>query len=282
MPELSEIAGKETCLNCGEALVGKFCHDCGQGAHVHRHAGALLHDLAHSVLHFEGKLWRTLPALFWRPGLLTRRYIEGQRARYLSPLAAFLFSVFLMFAAFNLFGRAAYYVEPPAGSAAAAEEVGPVEMDLEGAPGPLGWFDGAYRKAKSNPTLLSYKLQTSAYKFSWALIPIMVPFLWLTFLHRRRYRRRYGLYDHTVFVTYALAFLSLFAIGYTFLKLAGMNGPVALLPFALPIIHLYRQLRGAYGLSRPSALWRTAALVILAFIAGALFFMLLLMLGVLS
>ena len=35
----------------------------------------------HGVLHFEGKIWHTLPLLAWRPGELTRRYIDGQRAQ---------------------------------------------------------------------------------------------------------------------------------------------------------------------------------------------------------
>src|SRR5687768_5527447 len=69
-------------------------------------------------------------------------------------------------------------------------------------------FDAAYRKAKENPSLLFYKLQNNAYKFSWALIPISVPFVWVLFLHRRRYRA-FKAYDHTVFVTYSLAFMTL-------------------------------------------------------------------------
>src|SRR5205814_422037 len=40
--------------------------------------------------------------LAWRPGDLTRRYINGQRARFVSPLALFLFSVFLLFAVLQL------------------------------------------------------------------------------------------------------------------------------------------------------------------------------------
>lgn len=63
-----------------------------------------MHDLLHGALHFEGKLWRTLPMLGFRPGELTRRYIEGERARFVSPMALFLFSVFLMFAVFQLMG----------------------------------------------------------------------------------------------------------------------------------------------------------------------------------
>src|SRR5687767_10434020 len=95
---------ERVCLNCGTPLEGEYCHACGQKAHVHRTLKAFWHDLAHSALHFEGKIWRTLPLLAWKPGELTRRYIEGERARFVSPLALFLFSVFLMFALFSAMG----------------------------------------------------------------------------------------------------------------------------------------------------------------------------------
>lgn len=85
------------CLNCGARLVGDYCQSCGQSAHIHRSMGAFFHDLLHGVLHFEGKTWRTLPLLAWRPGELTRRYIHGERARFVSPMALFLFAVFLLF-----------------------------------------------------------------------------------------------------------------------------------------------------------------------------------------
>src|SRR5690349_5024686 len=75
------------CLNCGTLLVGPHCHACGQRAHVHRTLGAFFHDLLHGVLHFEGRTWRTLPLLIWRPGQLTREYIDGKRASYVSPIA---------------------------------------------------------------------------------------------------------------------------------------------------------------------------------------------------
>lgn len=96
------------CLNCGAALIGDYCHACGQKTHVHRTLSAFWHDLLHGVLHFEGKIWRTLPMLVWKPGELTRRYIEGERTRFVSPLAMFLFSVFLTFALIGSIGRQAY------------------------------------------------------------------------------------------------------------------------------------------------------------------------------
>src|SRR5690242_3243252 len=93
------------CLNCGAQLSGPYCHQCGQHAHVHKTLTAFFHDLAHGVFHLEGKLWNTIPMLVWRPGELTRRYIDGQRASFVSPIALFLFCVFLTFAVMGLTGN---------------------------------------------------------------------------------------------------------------------------------------------------------------------------------
>ncbi|MGN6691165.1 MAG: DUF3667 domain-containing protein, partial [Sphingopyxis sp.] len=73
-------------------------------ADVHRSFGAIGHDLVHAIFHFEGKLWNTLPLLAWRPGDLTRRFIHGERARFISPLALFLFAVFLTYAVLSMVG----------------------------------------------------------------------------------------------------------------------------------------------------------------------------------
>src|SRR4051794_36377143 len=64
--------GGHVCLNCGTALTGSYCHHCGQSAHVHRSLSHFGREILHSVLHFEGKIWRTLPLLALRPGQLTR------------------------------------------------------------------------------------------------------------------------------------------------------------------------------------------------------------------
>jgi hypothetical protein len=274
------------CLDCGASIAGNYCSNCGQKAHLHRSFGAIAHDLAHGVLHLEGKFWRTLPLLAYRPGDLTRRYIEGERTRFLSPTATFLLSVFLMFAVINTAGRQAYYAENRAERLApsqTAEEADvAIDLDLHDAPAPLKKIDEAWRHAKVNPSLLGYKLQSNAYKFSWALIPICVPLVWLLFINRRRYRVNYGAYEHTVFVTYALAFMSLAAIALTLLKLTGLRGPAALIPLLYPVVHTFWHVRGAYRLSFFSALWRSTVLVAVPFLAGLLFFMFLLMSGLLG
>ena len=106
-PRAGETDGhthETACLNCGAELDGPYCRMCGQRGHVHKTIGAFLHDLVHGAFHFEGKIWHTLPLLAVRPGELTRRYIAGERARFVSPMALFLFSVFLMFAVFQFVG----------------------------------------------------------------------------------------------------------------------------------------------------------------------------------
>nr|MDQ4088054.1 hypothetical protein [Pseudomonadota bacterium] len=162
---------------------------------------------------------------------------------------------------------------------AAAQQASADEAPKVDANSGVPWIDQAVEKAAENPSLLAYKLQTNAYKFSWALIPISVPFLWLLFLHRRRYRQ-YKAYDHTVFVTYSIAFMSLGLIALSLLRPLGLPEVISGLAITfVPPIHIYRQLRGAYQLSRFSAIWRTAALIVFAFIAAGLFFTLLLALG---
>jgi len=128
---------------------------------------------------------------------------------------------------------------------------------------------------RENPSLFAYKLQSSAYKFSWALIPISVPFVWLLFAWRRRFK----LYDHIVFVTYSLSFMTLLMVVLSLLRATIGEGLNNLAVMLVPPVHMYRQLKGAYGLRVGGALWRTAALLVFAFVAALLFFALLIGLG---
>ena len=108
-PNAGELADEghtheKNCLNCGTLLRGPFCSQCGQRSHVHRSVRGFMQDFLQGMLNFEGKFWHTLPMLAWRPGEMTRRYIAGERARFISPVALYLFTVFAMFAALNFTG----------------------------------------------------------------------------------------------------------------------------------------------------------------------------------
>ncbi|WP_044560974.1 DUF3667 domain-containing protein [Azospirillum sp. B4] len=98
---VSHEDGHHRCANCGAHLTGAYCHACGQAGHVHRSMLHIVEEFFHGILHFDSKVWRTFPMLAFRPGSLTRRYVHGHRVRYVSPLALFLFCVFLMFFALS-------------------------------------------------------------------------------------------------------------------------------------------------------------------------------------
>jgi len=357
-------AAAGTCANCGTALTGRYCQNCGQTAHLHRSLLHLGEELAHSVLHFDAKGWRTLPLLVARPGVLTQRYIEGQRTRYVSPLALFLFMSFLMFFIVSLtFGHApSFEISPPDreaakaalqqdidqarqaveraqaalaaahGSGGEASEAAEEELasarndqrvaeaalrvvesamagaeraassgvvtaeratrDAEHASGTVKAAEGmgamrelkqlattaqvdtghprldaAIRRQLDNPELFLYRLQNTAFKFLFMLIPISLPFLWLLFLGKRGV----AVYDHAVFSLYSLSFMALLIVMCALLGRLGMAASAALLMIFVPPLHMFLQLRGTYRLGTFAALWRTAALLAVAGTAFVLF-----------
>ncbi|MCK0127215.1 DUF3667 domain-containing protein [Erythrobacter sp. F6033] len=395
----ADESGSRSCLNCGAQPAGSFCQNCGQKTHVHRTLSAIGHDLIHGVLHLDGKFWRTIPLLVFKPGKLTRRYIEGERAKFVSPMAMFLFSVFAMFAVFQALGittptdiegeakgqleqlakdeqarltteaeainerlanpeltaverseleQALSDVEDKLGQAENGEAIisnwlesggsdtldeiqaatsvqieeargrlatlpqgseeydelaaeiailergsnglqtiqtGPVQsftLDEEGnvkgtfEKSGIPFIDKLLEKWSTNPSLMLYKMQNNAYKFSWLLIPLSVPFVWLIFAWKRRFKA----YDHAIFVTYSLGFMSLLFIAVSILGSIGVpTGILVIAGMLIPPLHLYKQLRGTYEIRRFSSFWRLIALTFFIAIVIGLFMQALLLLG---
>ncbi len=377
-----DAADVRACLNCRAILTSAYCGSCGQPANTHRSLHTFGHDFMHSVLHFDGKFWRTLPMLVFKPGSLTRRYVHGERAKFVSPLALFLFSVFAMFAVFSWVGGpltpnladgvaltpeqidkqlgesraelSALEARLKAGDAAPGEIEGQIagkQAEIEGLKtgrqfaggfkkelaeartellvleaaaqkgGPenakraariaelrdfikgleiggamrnldaetlkknatvdtgIKPLDDKIRKAIDNPQLFFYKIQSNAYKFSWLLIPLSLPFLWLIFV----WKKGVHVYDHLVFITYSLCFATLLFVLMSFLALSttleNLIGP--LLAFAIPA-HMFFQLKGAYNLRKRSALWRTFALGMSATVVVVMFSTVLILIGALG
>ena len=86
------------CSNCGTELSGPVCHSCGQSAdEFHRPIWQLVSEIADGLFGFEGRLWRTVPAIVFRPGYVTRRYLGGVRMRYVQPFRLYLAASVLFF-----------------------------------------------------------------------------------------------------------------------------------------------------------------------------------------
>jgi hypothetical protein len=86
-----QAAATARCENCGAAVAEKYCGVCGQRVeppvHSLRHFAQVA---AEDLTHADSRLWRTLGALLFKPGYLTREFLHGRRARYLPPVRLYL------------------------------------------------------------------------------------------------------------------------------------------------------------------------------------------------
>jgi len=79
------------CDNCGAPVSGRYCGACGQRVEPPVHSLWHFTKVASEDLtHADSRLWRTLTALLFKPGYLTREFLSGRRARYLPPVRLYL------------------------------------------------------------------------------------------------------------------------------------------------------------------------------------------------
>jgi hypothetical protein len=93
------------CHNCGIRLTGPFCAACGQKARpltVTLHD--FLHEFIHETLHVDGRIVQTVRHLMLSPGFLTCEYLQGRRARWLSPIRMYIIFSITFFALSALTG----------------------------------------------------------------------------------------------------------------------------------------------------------------------------------
>jgi len=91
------------CLNCGDPTAGNFCRTCGQRkVEVHVSLGRMLMEALDDQFSINSALPRTLGALIFRPGHLTREYMGGRIVRYIPPFRLYLVTSVLFFLALSL------------------------------------------------------------------------------------------------------------------------------------------------------------------------------------
>lgn len=106
------------CLNCGATLSGPFCAACGQrDIPPYPSVRELVIDAFWELSGWDGRFVSTVRELFRHPGKLTREFLEGRRARYLSPLRLYLMASLVYFLA---------------GALAPKPDVGTTSIDVNG------------------------------------------------------------------------------------------------------------------------------------------------------
>jgi hypothetical protein len=127
--DLAASTRRPQCPNCGAAIHGHYCANCGQETAITLPGfRAFMRDAAGRYVALDGRLWRTLFALIARPGFLTLEYFAGRRRRYIRPARLFLVLYLLLFAVIGL-------VQSPADVAEQVVFVQADEADGKGAEG---------------------------------------------------------------------------------------------------------------------------------------------------
>lgn len=217
----------ETCKNCKAATRGKYCQNCGQATHLHvPSAREFLHEFIAHYVALEGKLWKSLGTLLFRPGLLTKEYIDGRRVRYIEPLRLYLTFSIIFFALFKFSGMELINLgdEAPAAIAVVADDKPAAKPMVAGTPEHTAELKRSVnpivsRVSSVNPSIgqkfehffdLPRRSQEEAFKRAFysytpyvifALMPVFAFYLKVLYLGTGR---RYG--EHFLFALHSNAF----------------------------------------------------------------------------
>jgi hypothetical protein len=85
-----------SCASCGQPLAGRYCTACGEEV-LDPHKLTVRHFMTHSLVpelvNLDGRVWRTLRYLLFRPGYLALEYAAGRRRVYVKPLRVLLVAI---------------------------------------------------------------------------------------------------------------------------------------------------------------------------------------------
>ena len=253
------------CFNCGTVLLGPWCHQCGQlGEDYHRSAHHLIGEAIEGLFHADGRLWRTVPRLFWRPAALTRDYLAGKRAPQVPPLRMFFVVLLLVFVGGEIASsgdqKTLTTLQLDANDRAELmrNEVhvyAPWDAALN------SWLHAHVGAAAEHPAALVAAMGAWAHDFAFLTLPLSGLLLSLLFA----FRRRFVLFDHLVFSMHSLSFQGLLFVGALMAQAAvGSSGLVLLW---LSPVHLFAHMRGVYGTGVAGTLARMLVLAVLSSIA---------------
>lgn len=262
-PEQPPVASE--CRNCGAHAAGAYCPNCGQETSLALPTvRSMLREAAGRYIALDGRLWRTLVALLFRPGFLSREYFAGRRRRYIRPARLFLVFSIGLFALLRLEGKPPQFVSdasPGATKTIAREDDaghslsrgvhidGGTKLDQIGGP----WLEPLRQRAELFNRLPGQQKQDQIFAGMmrygpyalFALLPLFALLLKLAYLGRARAYplrpRRYA--AHLVFGAYNHAFLFLVVALFALLPSGLLRGALAV----WAIVYLLRSMRAVYG-----------------------------------
>ncbi|HEX6164000.1 MAG TPA: DUF3667 domain-containing protein [Vicinamibacterales bacterium] len=259
------------CLNCGEPLHGAFCAACGQRAvpadpTVKEIAGDAWHELSG----YDGRIAGTFRALL-RPGRLTLEYLQGRRARYVSPIRLYLIVSLIYFlvaaaAPETAGGLRVELVQPDGSPSMSAEDRAKALKDLETGPWLLRTF---LRPIVEDPAAFRARIFTIVPRVFFGMLPLFAAIVAL-FYRRRRFPAAlvFAVHVHTfAFVIFLASQLAKFSGSATF---AGVVALAATVAFS---IYMVKALKNVFGGTWPSTIAKSIGIGFLYLVvAGPAFF----------
>jgi hypothetical protein len=188
----------EFCHNCGIRLNGPYCAACGQRAlPLNLTFHDFFHEFTHELLHVDGRIFQTIRRLLLWPGFLTRQYLEGHRARWITPVRLYLtFSViYFGLSTFSPLTTATTVEQRESGSRFSwrigrqVDVTGATDEDAEEAARKMG-----FENAAELNEVVNHALWTWQPRLMFVLVPL---FAWLVGRAYRRVDRNY--LHHLVF-----------------------------------------------------------------------------------
>jgi hypothetical protein len=231
-------AAAGACLNCGAELTGRWCAQCGQRAVALRPTlHDLLHEAFHELAHFDGKILHTAKLLLFKPGALTREFLDGRRVRSVTPIRLYLLCSVLFFGVLSLTPPSKMKVSLNRGAGAKLEQ--------------------AAARANRDPSIITHALETAFPKAMFILMPffglLVFAFYWRT---ERMYVPHFYFSVHChafAFVMLALFEATRFIHGW--IRLSRLLFILALFPY------MFIALRRVYGGKRWITAGKMAALL---------------------
>ncbi len=86
------------CANCGYTVDVAYCSKCGQkNTETRQPFHHLIAHFVEDLTHYDGAFWKTIKYLLFRPGKLTKTYLEGHRQAFVPPVKLYIFISFVTF-----------------------------------------------------------------------------------------------------------------------------------------------------------------------------------------
>ncbi len=193
------------CLNCGAAVKGAYCYNCGQRVrdNTDRSLSRLFGDFLTNVFFLDNRFLLSVWYLIRFPSRMTVEFLEGKRRKFISPVTLFLF--------INL----VYFLVSPLSDYSL-----PLEDQLYSQPYSK-WMQGWVEQKMQNEALswqeYSVTYQNASDNISKSVMIINVPMIAI-FVYLMAFKQRRFYFDSLIF---SFHFFSLFMISWIMLDWAG-------------------------------------------------------------